>query len=577
MSKKKRTGLEFDTSPILNFYKKIIDGFLWKFFNFGCQILLVFVGIAYVSRAVFRACLKRLSPSVVYWYHAALRFVRWIKGGVVTPVLLLGKCFVFAGSSIKNARGFRKFTAVFKDSGAVIRKNPKPLFTLFNHIIPLAAVACMIFVIVSTATTTYAVEITCDNNLVGIVKDEKVFQSANTMMLQRIVETDQKIELSPSFRLVRSTPGNILTTDELTDELIKNTNIEIGNAYGLYIDGTFIKATPEVESIQQELDAIIEKYSTPDDPDAKISFIADVNVIEGLYVKSSIVSDSTMRSIIRSDKQGNVTYTVQSGDTIDKIASSNGISKSSLFAANPGFTENSTIYPGQTLSLSAAVPFLDVQTTRTIVYEQEVQYSINTTTDGSMLEGTVKITRAGQRGVNRVTDDVVYINGAEISRKRIDTETLKLPVAEDRIVGTMTAKELADRVNTGPSSARGVFIWPANGGYTSQGYRSGHRAMDIAGISMGTSTYASASGTVIIAGWYYDYGQTVIIDHNNGFKTLYAHHSSLNVKVGQHVNQGDVIGGAGRTGRSTGVHLHFEIIYNGQQLNPASLIGTRGR
>ena len=578
MSKKNRMGLEFDTSPILNFYKKIVDGLLWKFFNFGRQILLVFVGIAYVSRAAFRGCLKRLSPSVIYWYHVALRFLLWIKDGLVTPVLLFGKCFTFAGRSIKNAKGFRKFIAVFKESGAVIRKNPKPLFTLLNHVIPLVAVAGMVFVIFSTATTTYAVEITCDNEVVGIVRDEKVFQSANTMLLQRIVETGQKVELSPSFRLVRSMPGNILSTGQLTDVLIQNTNIEIGEACGLYIDGTFIKATPEGETIQQELAAIKAKFTKPEDPEAIISFIADVNIIQGLYVKSSIVSDGTMRSIIRAGKPEDATYVVQPGDTIDKIVQAVGIERSELFAANLGLNDNSTIYPKQTLSLSASVLFLDVKTTRRLVYDQEIPYNVNTTEDGSMLQGNMKITRAGQHGINQITADVDYINDEETSRKTLNIVTLRAPTDESRIVGTMPPEELARRAfDPTSSSARGQFIWPAAGGYTSQGARGGHMAQDIAGMPLGTATYASASGVVVIAGWYYDYGQTVIIDHGNGFRTLYAHHSILNVSVGQYVNQGHAIGGVGRTGRSTGVHLHFEVIYNGQQLNPASFIGTRGR
>ena len=578
MSKKKRTGLEFDTAPILNFYKKIVDGLLWKFFNFGRQILLVFIGIAYVAKKVFFEGLKRLYPSVMYWCNVIVRFALFIENVIVTPIVLLAKCFVFVAKAIKNAKGFCKFTAVFTESAAVIRKNPKPLFTLLNHVVPIAAVACMVFVIISTATTTYAVEITCDDKFVGIVKDEKVFQSANTMLLQRVVETGQKVELTPSFKLVRTMPGDILNTVELTDELIKSTNIEIEEACGLYIDGVFIKATPKKETLDQELETIKDKFAVPSDPSVQVSFIANVEMIEGLYVKSGIVSDNVMRSIIRAEKQQDKIYKVASGDTIDKVAEATGVSKEALFAANLGLNEHSAIYPEQTLSLSKAVLYLDVKTTHREVYEENIQFNVNTTEDSSLLEGTVKITRTGELGVNRLTADVDKINGQVTDRRILNVLTLKVPVDENKIVGTMTAEMLAQRAfNEEPSSARGTFIWPCNGGYTSQGARRGHMAQDIAGMPLGNPTYASASGTVIIAGWYYDYGMTVIIDHGNGFRTLYAHHSLINVSVGQYVNQGHVIGGIGSTGRSTGKHLHFEIVYNGQQLNPSKFIGTRGR
>ena len=578
MSKKKRTGLEFDTAPILNFYKKIVDGLLWKFFNFGRQILLVFVGIAYVAKKVFFECLKRLYPSVMYWCNVVVRFALLVENVVVTPIVLLIKCFAFVGRTIKNAKGFRKFTAVFTESAAVIRKNPKPLFTLLNHVVPIAAVACMIFVIISTATTTYAVEITCDDKFVGIVKDEKVFQSANTMLLQRVVETGQKVELTPSFRLVRTMPGDILDTVELTDELIKSTNIEIEEACGLYIDGVFIKATPKKETLDQELDAITKKFSVPNDPSVEVSFIANVERIEGLYVKSGIVSDNVMRSIIRAEKQQDKIYKVASGDTIDKVAETAGISKEALFAANLGLNEHSTIYSEQTLSLSNQVLYLDVKTTHREVYNEDIQFNVNTTEDNSLLEGTVKITRAGEIGVNKLTADVDKINGQVTDKRILNIVTLKVPVDENKIVGTMSPEELAEKATgVAPSSDRGTFIWPCKGGYTSQGSRSGHVAQDITGMPYGTPTHAAASGTVVISGWYYDYGNTVIIDHGNGFRTLYAHHSKLHVSVGQTVNQGDIIGGIGSTGRSTGNHLHFEIIFNGRQLNPAVYIGTRGR
>ncbi len=117
----------------------------------------------------------------------------------------------------------------------------------------------------------------------------------------------------------------------------------------------------------------------------------------------------------------------------------------------------------------------------------------------------------------------------------------------------------------------GTFIWPANKHYLS-GYdyspETNHYGIDIAG-NQGEAVYASDAGVIVYAGWNdWGYGNMIIIDHGNGFQTLYAHLSALNVVCGQSVGQGDVIGAIGSTGRSSGSHLHFEIISSSAKVNP---------
>ncbi|MGB7292417.1 MAG: M23 family metallopeptidase [Thermodesulfobacteriota bacterium] len=87
--------------------------------------------------------------------------------------------------------------------------------------------------------------------------------------------------------------------------------------------------------------------------------------------------------------------------------------------------------------------------------------------------------------------------------------------------------------------------------------------------------FATADGLVQRAGWYYSYGNTVIIKHENGYETLYGHLTRVDVKEGQRVKSGDLIGNAGSTGRSTGTHLHYEIIKNGKKLNPSKYLSLK--
>ena len=100
-------------------------------------------------------------------------------------------------------------------------------------------------------------------------------------------------------------------------------------------------------------------------------------------------------------------------------------------------------------------------------------------------------------------------------------------------------------------------------------------AIDI-GTASGTPVYAAASGTVLVAEYNYSYGYYVLVYHDNGTATLYAHASKLLCKAGQRVNQGDTIMLVGSTGFSTGPHLHYEIRINGTRVNPLDYYDTTG-
>ena len=116
---------------------------------------------------------------------------------------------------------------------------------------------------------------------------------------------------------------------------------------------------------------------------------------------------------------------------------------------------------------------------------------------------------------------------------------------------------------TGGVVGYGSFVWPAANHYLS-GYdwspETNHRGIDIAGHE-GAAIFAADAGVIVYAGWNdYGYGNVVIIDHGTGFQSLYAHLSAINVGCGQSVGQGEVIGAFGNTGRSSGAHLHFELM-----------------
>ncbi|EKD62531.1 MAG: lipoprotein precursor [uncultured bacterium] len=164
----------------------------------------------------------------------------------------------------------------------------------------------------------------------------------------------------------------------------------------------------------------------------------------------------------------------------------------------------------------------------------------------------------------------------------VNDETFELAIGQTIIVpdgvipeaflGSPVARVKQITPDAGTVVASGTFVWPTSG-TISQRFAWYHKGVDIANKAA-PAILAADAGTVIVAGWpdNYGYGNRVIIDHNNGYKTLYGHMSRIYVVAGQTVSRGAAIGQMGSTGRSTGTHLHFEIIYAGTYLNPLSIL-----
>ena len=153
----------------------------------------------------------------------------------------------------------------------------------------------------------------------------------------------------------------------------------------------------------------------------------------------------------------------------------------------------------------------------------------------------------------------------------------------DKKIADLQAEKEREAIRVASVTSRSGTIRTSNSGilpitnysYISSYYRTAkrpnHTGVDFA-ATKGTSILAYKSGTVTRASWNGGYGMCIEIQHSNGEKTRYAHCSGYNVSVGQTVSQGQVIGYVGSTGNSTGPHLHFEIMINGNFVNPLNYI-----
>ena len=465
-----------------------------------------------------------------------------------------------------------------KEIGICLKSYYKLLLNLVNHVAPVAAALALIFVIGRASNLTFALQVVYAGQDIGYVSDETVYNEAAKMMNGRIVydNNEEKKVAQSNFSLAVVAKDQLADANEFCNKMIATSGDVIQQATGFYVDGVFQGATVNGESLKNTLQSILAQY---DDGVSKVEFNKAVELKEGLYPVESIAEEGKLESLASSTVEGERSYVAQAGDAPLSIAAANNMSLDDLVQLNPGITESLKV--GDKVLLATSKPFLPVQTTKHITYTESISYSTEKISDKRYTSSYQKVTQPGEKGEREVQALVTMVDGIEVAREVTATTVLKEPVTEKIVVGTKT--ETASSVYVGGSSSgdavnapafNGTFAWPVAGGYVSCGYWGyrGHTGMDIASGS-GTPIMASASGTVIASGWdSTGYGYRVIIDHGNGYKTLYAHCSKLAVSAGQKVGQGQVIAYVGRTGRASGNHCHFEIRYNNQALNPAKFL-----
>lgn len=194
--------------------------------------------------------------------------------------------------------------------------------------------------------------------------------------------------------------------------------------------------------------------------------------------------------------------------------------------------------------------------------EEIIKMPIESQNDPSLPRGETVLSMDGEDGIKDVKSLAYYENDELINKVVLEENVKKEAVKKLVLVGTR--KQLAD----------GSFTRPTRGGISSTfGRRWGrqHTGVDI-DADYGDAVYASDGGVVSFAGYLGTYGKLVEIDHQNGYKTRYAHLSQILVNKGDTLTKGELLGKVGTTGRVTGPHLHFEVIVNGKSQNPLNYL-----
>jgi murein DD-endopeptidase MepM/ murein hydrolase activator NlpD len=293
--------------------------------------------------------------------------------------------------------------------------------------------------------------------------------------------------------------------------------------------------------------------------------------VEMAFALDGIPRQAELHTIIPTRPRMDViTYKVQPGDSIFRIADNFGLKPSTILFGNYDTLKDSPdlLNPGQKLNI------LPVDGT---YYEWQGTESLTKVAEVFGVDAESIIDFPG----NHLDPDTI----GDLSHPNIPAGTWLIVPGGTRQFTSWTAP--AELVREDPRSnvwgagvcsgitvvqvGYGTFVFPTTEHWLSgTDYRPdlNHFGVDFAG-SMGNAIFAVDAGTVVYAGWNdWGYGNLIILDHGNGYQSLYGHLSQINVQCDQNVGQGDVIGLMGSTGHSTGPHLHFELSYNGAHINP---------
>ncbi len=522
-----------------------------------------------------RALLKALAVTA--------KIILWLPAAVIA---LIARPFWHAARAIRSVREIwysrdpeelgKTWREILLYLGSGARRHTHLIFEVLGWLLPVAAGALFVFTVRTVLDNRYVLQLSYDDQVLGYVENEEVFETARQDVRSRIVYTEEDTgdqwSLTPTYMLAVDDGVDLMDSGEVADAILQSSGEEIVEATGFYLNGVFYGAVTEGERLNAELEAIKAPYATGAEGEY-ISFVVEPELVEGVYLRSSVVDYAVLGDLIHSQVAGEVRYTVQDGDTPSGIAYAHGLTLAELVNLNASEDILKSLLPGDALLVSQAVPFLQVQVVYRRVELEEVPYKTERKNTADLNYGFTKTSVKGVNGVNECTYDYTYVDGVLQSKTLVNTTVISAPINEEILVGTY----IRPGVTLAPST--GGYMWPIPGyTYCSRGFTGlyAHNGIDICG-HYGTPIYAAQSGVVEKAVYTgRGYGVYVIINHGGGFSSLYGHCSGLTVQAGQIVNQGDLIGYVGSTGNSTGNHCHFEIRINGTQVNPAPYVGYYG-
>lgn len=298
-----------------------------------------------------------------------------------------------------------------------------------------------------------------------------------------------------------------------------------------------------------------------------MQFADKIEIVESYLPKDQIMDVETATKKLIEKQAKEEIYEVEAGDTLSEIALKANIPLDVIIDLNENLEdENSLIRIGDEIKITSPEPALSIDRQEEVYYEENYEAEIEYIYNDDWYTTEVVTRQQPSAGHRKVAAIKSYRNEEETA-----TEILK----EDITIAAVP--KIVEKGTKIPPT----YIKPISGGRLSsnfgrrkapkKGASTYHKGIDWA-TPVGTAVMASSGGIVAKAGWGSGYGYVVYINHADGRQTRYGHLSKVLVKPGQQVSQGQKIALSGNTGRSTGPHVHFEILIGGSQVNPLNYL-----
>lgn len=458
----------------------------------------------------------------------------------------------------------------------VDRKSPRHNGGIFKKllcgILPVIALVATAAYIGYTCTLDVAVMAKVNGTECGFVYSTDDLADAKLAVEEKIINaTDGTItpDIDVSYELVYIHNPVYVSEKELTDAIWATYENEFCEAYMLYVDDRQVAAHEskiKLESLISNIEAQI--LAASELSFGKVEITNQIRIQKQLCLRSMLYSLGEINELLNPLVEKNVHEYIPpvSTDIITRI--------SALTFAAPELLEDVDSTP-----LASLIPktdtTLEYNFVDTILINEVIEYKTQTVNDYNSYVGTQKTVTRGRNGERTVTYDIFYDeNGNVVGREEV-SEVIITP-ATDKVV-MVGAKPIPEAKPTG------TFIWPCEaptgisspfGWRVVYGKREFHLGIDLPNAK-GTPIYAADGGKVVWAGFTPSYGYNVRIEHADGYSTLYAHLSAIDVKYGEMVFQGQQIGKMGSTGVSYGNHLHFEVRIDNQNYDPVKFLPER--
>lgn len=469
-----------------------------------------------------------------------------------------------------------------------IMRHKELLRTAVNVALPVASLIIFVITINYWNGVTFALEVIYNGTGIGYISDESVYIEATDLVKQRLSDNKANVEatvasasnLNAKYSLALVSLEELNDAQAISDKMIENSVDNLTHACGIYIDDSFVCAVKNEADAKTVFYDILEPYEADAAAnDYVVGFAQSIDYVQGLYSDDeSVMWDAArLEETLNGEKIISTAYTVSYGDTLESIAEDFGTTEQRIIDANPSY-DFENITAGDSIAVATASKYVSIKKTVTSSSVRDIDYDTVTQRDATKYSGYRKVLQKGVDGSERVTKTEIYIDGV-LYDTEYSYETIKEPTDEIISVGTRTSY---GGVYIGSASSKG-FLWPAPSchyvsspyGWRSSGWHNGIDLTRGGGGALGTPVIASRSGRVeVVQRSNSGYGNMVLINHGDGYKTRYAHmvSGSITVSVGDYVEAGQTIGKVGSTGNSTGPHLHFEVIRNGETQNPKNYI-----